>query len=35
MYGGDRSLVAPLVFKTSDASRRRVVGSIPIRLRHR
>ncbi len=33
--GGDRSLVASLVFKTSDTSTRRVVGSIPIHLRQR
>ena len=32
--GGDWGLVASLVFKTSDTSTRRVVGSIPIRLRH-
>jgi hypothetical protein len=31
--GGDWSLVASLVFKTMDASKRRVVGSIPIHLR--
>lgn len=33
-YGGDWSLVASLVFKTMDAPLRRVVGSIPIHLRH-
>ena len=33
-FGGDWGLVASLVFKTRDTSKRRVVGSIPIRLRH-
>ena len=33
LSGGDWSLVASLVFKTSDTSKRRVVGSIPIHLR--
>ena len=32
--GGDRCLVVPLVFKTSEGLKRSRVGSIPIRLRH-